>query len=360
MTFRDLRPSWAVCGFAVLFVVGAVGCSPKPGAPSSTASSSGSSSVSSSGSAGSSSGTTSTGSSGSTGSMGSSSAGTGSTGSTGEVDAGQDAGPPCFIAGHGYDAGEFNPDNACQACEPAAVSTTWTNISNGTLCGQDQAVCVGGACESGCFISGVFYSANAQKAGNVCQLCDPSRSPLIWSDVPNSTVCGAGSFCEQGTCASGCVIAGVFYGAGGTDNNCRFCDPSQSTSQWSNPQNGPPDGGLGCAGPASTCIEGACQPPCNQDSDCPMDFQNKSFWYCNTQTDTCQQGCVGGDYCEFTVLHNQGGYCDVNSYLDGGTPVPECKLGCIGDGACTGDITGRVECCANQGKTCNQATHQCQ
>jgi hypothetical protein len=127
----------------------------------------------------------------------------------------------------------------------------------GACCAEDQC-CTGGACgPCGCEIAGQEYAAGEGNPANSCQVCDPSRDRFAWSSLDDDfpcafdapRICCGGVCCAAGACCSpatgacdpaacapdGCTIDGVFYEdfAGNPNNECEYCDASISTTAWS-------------------------------------------------------------------------------------------------------------------------------
>ncbi len=181
----------------------------------------------------------------------------GTTCASGQVCHAGSCGSGCFISGILYSSGTVNPANACQSCQPAASTTFWSNINNGTSCGAGD-ICNNGLCASGCFLSGTVWGAGAPNPANNCQSCQPTTSTTAWSNIPDGTGCGAGEVCSSGGCGAGCFIGSTVYGAGASNpaNNCQTCQPVTSTTAWSNIPNG-----SSCA-QGEVCLAGACGAGC--------------------------------------------------------------------------------------------------
>ena len=135
------------------------------------------------------------------------------------------------------------------------------------------------------------------------------------------------SYCTGATCGAGCTIGGVFYTAGTINGQCLICDPTLSTTAWSNRAS------------TTTCDDGtAC-----------------------TKNDVCSAGvCAGTAY---TCTANQ---CQSASACDGlGTCIPTSKasgIACTDDGnACTADYCDGSGTCSHplvsDGTSCG--TGQC-
>jgi hypothetical protein len=262
----------------------------------------------------------------------------------GEVCASGSCVADCFIGGALYAAGTLNGADPCQVCTPSNTTVAWTSVADGTNCGSG-AVCGGGACMPGCFISKALYPAAATNPNNVCQICMPSTSTSVWSNVPTGTLCDVGFVCAGGMCQSGCFIGGTLYPAGTTNPNsqCQACIPGSSTSAWSNKADG--NG-------------------CNDNNSC-------------TQTDTCRSGaCVGGspvtcaalDQCHVPGTCNAAtGICSNPNKADGtactsGSGPAQCSAGlCAGIDMCGGAtpvVCTALDQCHDVG-TCAPANGQC-
>jgi hypothetical protein len=111
----------------------------------------------------------------------------------------------------------------------------------------------------GCVIGGTTYSSGTANPSNACQICEPSLSTSSWSDVTEGTQCGSGEICHAGACGSGCEIAGAYSmtNAVNPSNACQSCQPSTSTSAWSSVA-----AGTGC-GNGKICGGGQCATPCD-------------------------------------------------------------------------------------------------
>ena len=163
----------------------------------------------------------------------------------------------CFIGGTIIGTGTVNPANSCQSCQPSTSTTGWTTLTDGTACASGQ-VCQSGSCGAGCFISGILYSSGTVDPANPCLICQPTSSTTFWTNITNGTNCGAGEVCNNGTCASGCFLNGTVWGSGAANpaNNCQSCQPTTSTTAWSNIPNG-----SSCA-QGQVCNVGVCAAGC--------------------------------------------------------------------------------------------------
>ena len=179
-----------------------------------------------------------------------------------DVPLGPEAGPDlapttCTIGGTSYASDAPNPANTCQVCKPALSLSAWSSADEGKVCGAGQ-YCNAGTCKPGCFISGSYYANTAANPLNACQTCQTASATTSWTVGINGTTCGSGQVCSGGTCQSGCWIGGVLVNSGTTNtaNVCQICKPTSSTSGWSNNDNG-----TSC-GNGQICGNGACQSGC--------------------------------------------------------------------------------------------------
>ncbi len=161
----------------------------------------------------------------------------------------------CDIGGTFYATGTLN--GTCQSCQPSVSMSGWSNLANGTSCGTDE-YCFSGACSAqGCDIGGTFYATGT--LNGTCQSCQPSVSTTGWSNLANGTSCGTDEYCFSGACsAQGCDIGGTFYATGTTNGPCQVCQPSSSTSSWTNVANGTSCNTNSCE-TGMTCSAGSCQ-----------------------------------------------------------------------------------------------------
>jgi hypothetical protein len=165
-------------------------------------------------------------------------------------------GSQCFLNGALVAAGTVDPANACQGCSPGTSTTSWTTLANGTSCAAGE-ICATGQCQAACFVDGALRQSGVFDPGNACRLCDPATSTSAWSPLPDGASCGAGQLCAAGSCAPRCLIDGAFHDGGAVNpaNDCQNCDPAASTSAWSVRS----DGGS-CSG--GVCDAGACKAEC--------------------------------------------------------------------------------------------------
>jgi formylglycine-generating enzyme required for sulfatase activity len=110
-----------------------------------------------------------------------------------DAEAGAEAGAGCFVS---VAAGDVNPANVCQSCQPATSTTAWTNLPNGTGCGGSWGTCTNGNCLGRATAS----SCTAGGAG-MTNCGDGSDSCCASLAVPGGTY--ARTYANDGSGASG-------------------------------------------------------------------------------------------------------------------------------------------------------------
>ncbi|HEY7031957.1 MAG TPA: hypothetical protein VH482_11540, partial [Thermomicrobiales bacterium] len=276
----------------------------------------------------------------------------------------------CVIDNQEYEAGTLNPGHDCEYCDPNASTTRWTSVADFTDCGftGGRVCCNGGCCSptecctpTGCEECGPICRIDEHDvhAGTVdpddpCQLCDPDRNRLDWSEAPDDFVCGGdldesrvccrGLCCDPGECCDdGCKPCRCHIGLTNWDagtpnplNHCEVCDPDQSRDEWSHAPNRS-DCGLGNG---RECCEGQCCPSgqcCNDIGECAP----------------CPCHINGQDYGDGTANpNNTCQVCDVDRNRDDWTTLDDNE-------ACGTDADDRVCCsgnCCPQGQCCDAGT----
>jgi hypothetical protein len=272
-----------------------------------------------------------------------------------------DAGPPgCFIGSSEFDGGSLNPSNACQACEPSRSKTAFTPVLDGTTCGAG-AFCVSGACTPGCFIDGGLIAAEAGDPANSCLYCAPSTNATAWSEVDAGTSCGVHQFCVGGVCETGCFVDGGVPAAHSINpaNPCELCSPASNDSAWT-----PLADGETC-GAGSICASDSCTPGCfvsgslrTPDSADPTDPCQLCVPANSTQQWTLQPdgtSCGTGAFCS-------SGTCEAGCLIDGGLvasgaldPTNPCEA-CLTAISSTGWSPGPDGIACGAGHVCGSGT----
>ena len=174
----------------------------------------------------------------------------------------------CSIGVESFDAGEFNPANACQFCDPTRNRNDWTTAQDGSFCGDgrtccnaeccspteccDGVQCSVDACPDQCEIQGQPFETGQLNPANACQVCEPERNRFDWTLVDDQTACGgvSGRVCCNGECcspteccgATSCEECGPHCRIDGEDidegiinsaNPCEVCQPDVNANDWS-------------------------------------------------------------------------------------------------------------------------------
>ena len=154
----------------------------------------------------------------------------------------------CLIGGVCVAGSSLNPSNQCQACNPGASVSAFTNVMNGTSCNDgafctEADACTEGACggsardcsddlsctldtcdeatdmcnnaltATSCTIDGMCVADGSPDPTNPCMACNPSVDMGAYTPVMDGTMCDDGAFCTQ---VDSCT-AGV---CGGTARTC--------------------------------------------------------------------------------------------------------------------------------------------
>jgi hypothetical protein len=137
--------------------------------------------------------------------------------------ASSEAGATCDVDGTTYPSGPL-ATNACQVCDPTMSTSSFTNVTDGTACG-DGNVCAAGQCGIPCMIGSAYYNAGVTNPTNGCEVCDPTTSTTAWSNAADGATCSAGVCCA-GACANeqtdnnNCGGCGLVCGNACTSGEC--------------------------------------------------------------------------------------------------------------------------------------------
>ena len=157
-------------------------------------------------------------------------------GATGQWGAATTCPDACVGTGVGSNCGGACVPGTTQCTSDTQMETCGASGQWGaTACGSGE-VCNNGSCVSGCWIAAAFYGAGSTANGG-CESCQPTSSTTAWTNAVDGTTCGGGQICVGGVCGSECDIAGtgvVASGAVNASNPCQTCQPGTSTSAWTN------------------------------------------------------------------------------------------------------------------------------
>jgi hypothetical protein len=252
-------------------------------------------------------------------------------------------GPNCFgcvIQGECVAVDAVEPENQCQICDPDRDPLGWSNndgvaCDDGLFCTVDDA-CRAGACEGTARICEDGVACNDV---STCIEDSESCSPPV-SQCGNNAVCDTATDSCQSTC-NGCVISGVCVAAGteAPGNPCQVCDPSRSSATYSIVA------GKSCGASATDCSG---QDTCDAQGRCQLNHRPSNTSCGNPNSGACDQAdaCDGNGNCQQRTASNgapceDGAFCTVGDQCQGG----RCVAG------------GNRSCGANQ--TCSNASNAC-
>ncbi len=234
----------------------------------------------------------------------------------------------CLIAGVCRDAGEVNPNNTCQECDPSMNPSGWTNSPAGTFCGdQTNSDCDrpnrcngSGGCSNNFEPAGTPCGDNTVNACTAADTCSAAGSCLP-NNSNNGTMCNDGLRC---TLTDRCA-AGVCVGTGSPCTDPRF----------------------------PFCIEGATSFQCGEcleDSDCPDSPSSCTSVQCLTDVYTCfefadDSNCGDNLFCNGAeVCNGSTGQCGPGVKPCGSQACDEATDSCV-------DCVNNANC--NDGVFCN-------
>jgi uncharacterized repeat protein (TIGR01451 family) len=177
----------------------------------------------------------------------------------------------CSIGGKVYAAGEANPANGCESCDPASSVSSFTSRASGFPCASDGLACTRDVCDgagtcthplfTGCLIDGACIGTGSLDPTGDCRACDPGQSTASYTPAPRGLTCaddGSATTLDAcdgtGLCVhplrGQCTIGGASFDAGTVNpqNPCQSCDPAASASAWTDRVAGFPctEDGLAC------------------------------------------------------------------------------------------------------------------
>jgi len=204
---------------------------------------------------------------------------------------------------------------------------------------------------------GLLGTLPAALAQDQDEECKPA-APLPQSRCVKDAQCCGGLVCDvHGSpdgfkhCQPGCHIGNQFQASGSLNGQCQSCQPTVSTTGWTNKANGTtcPDDGNACTN--DVCSAGVCTHPakangtaCNDGNAC-------------TQTDTCEAGVCTGSNPAAYIANDQchdAGTCDSASGKCSNPPKADgtaCTIGTDG-AACDNATCTAGSCQASADATC--------
>ena len=131
----------------------------------------------------------------------------------------------CKIDNVCYVAGDSNPINPCEICDPTQSTSAWSSDEGRACDDMDGFACTQGVCEIGvcepkivdrfCLIDGACYGPRERLSTTSCEVCLSYVSQTSWTaQTPNSVCntnnncrCGAGNQCRTNNGAGGLCTA---------------------------------------------------------------------------------------------------------------------------------------------------------
>ena len=207
----------------------------------------------------------------------------------------------CYIDGTFRAAGDTNPDNICESCDPAASMTGWSAADPDVVC-DDGNPCTENHCDAG-------------ECSN-----PPADDGITCED--DGLGCTSHT-CEDAECVKsvvdGCLIDGDCHDDGDAhpSASCFWCDSDEAAEQWvPRPAGDPCDNGLYCT--EDDACDGAGQCLTGDTVDCdPVDCH--SVVTCSNAAEACIAG-----------QPETGTSCDIDDGV-------ECTVGVCDDGECTAE-----------------------
>ena len=197
---------------------------------------------------------------------------------------------------------------------------------DGLLCTTDACAapfqCVNALLPGNCLIDGACHIGGQYNPNNPCQLCDPTRTSSLWSQAPNT-----------------CLIGDACYPANAVNplNACQICQPNQSPTGWSQVAN-------------SCQIAGVCYGPGEANPDNPCEIcvpaASTSTWSqaqntCNIQGQCFAAGPRPDNPCQVCdPTRNATGWVNAptNTLCDDGNAC-SAQSTCDGSGVCVGNTS---------------------
>jgi alpha-tubulin suppressor-like RCC1 family protein len=190
----------------------------------------------------------------------------------------------CVPQCDGKECGDNGCGDSCGECEDKLTCTD-------DSCGED------GTCDFEinnfhCVLENTCLSSGTKEPGNKCRECEPTKDKLAWSNIENGTSCGNNAECLDGTCT--CVnetCVETCCDAGQVCNEGACCAPQCDGKECGDDGCG---GSCGeCTGPQEECVVGQCQcqPACDN-KQCGDDGCGGDCGICDDDNDCTEDTCV--------------------------------------------------------------------
>jgi uncharacterized protein (TIGR03382 family) len=227
----------------------------------------------------------------------------------------------CYIGGTLYASGALEPGNDCETCAPATSTTGWSPVT----CTSPDACHTAGTCAAAtgcsapvldagfCYIAGVCVASGADNGANTCQTCQPTVSTSTYSNVTNGTTCNDGNQCDlNDTCQAGTCTAGSHVTCTAPDSCHTAGTCSASTGTCSAPTL---DTGFCYIGGA--CVATGAVDPANACQTCQPTLSTAGY-----------SNVANGTTC------NDGNRCDLNDTCQAGTCTAGSHVTCTAPDSC--------------------------
>jgi alpha-tubulin suppressor-like RCC1 family protein len=106
-----------------------------------------------------------------------------------------------------YSSGSVNPSNHCMICDPSRSTSKWVLLSEGARCDPAK-VCASNSCEPGCYIDSKYVKDGTPNPDNPCESCQGALLTSGWSKEPTENCVSAISSGPGHSCA---VVGGKAY-----------------------------------------------------------------------------------------------------------------------------------------------------
>ena len=247
------------------------------------------------------------------------------------------------------------PTVASAECKPAAPAPSSKCVKDSQCCAG--LVCEARQCQAGCRIGDTFYAGGAVNPANACQSCQPAISTSSFTNRPEGTACNDFLFCDGAdTCSGGLCSAHAgnpCEGPDGDGNCAESCNEAADDCTASDPNGAPCSDFLFCTG-ADSCLGGFCAG--HAGNPCPgPDGDGNCSESCNEAADNCTGAVPNGSAC------NDGLFCTgTDTCLGGGCfahtgdPCP----GPDGDANCSESCDEAADNCSASdpnGTACNDS-----